>query len=149
MMHDLSALRWIESFFVWVLLFGPAAVVVIALYVAVPWQARRRGYSFWLWLIAGLVALSQPVTFLVLLALMPNRARKRLREKFRAELEAKLAARPASAVTTPAMATPVPAGSTAITGRSLGDLPTVAPREHSIGDEETRGPDQSARGNVS
>ena len=123
----------------WLILLGQGILVlVLAMYVAIPWQARRRGYSFWLWLIATFVAFN-PIIMLVLLALMPNRARKRLREKFRAELNAKLAARtgrplvPAAAVAAHSLA-----GST-MPERSLGDMPTVAPPDRSLGDEATRG----------
>ena len=115
-------------------------VVIAALFlsgiVIVAVQARGRGYSLWLWMAAGLLTIN-PVIFLVMLALMPNRSRLRLREKFRAELDAKLAGRknlpPAPAVG------PVPTGTTLTANRSLGDLPTFVPRDRSLGDEETRG----------
>jgi len=131
-------LPWLADYW-WVLPLALGVIVlVVAIFVAVPWQARRRGYSFWLWLITTFVAYN-PIIPLVLLALMPNRARKRMREKFRAELDAKLAARTGRPLV-PAAATPTHslAGST-MPERSLGDMPTVAPPEPSLGDEPTRG----------
>ena len=117
--------------------FGVAGVYLGSA-IAIAVQARWRGYSLALWLAAGLNSLN-PVIFLVVLALMPNRGRKRMREQFRTELEAKLAARtgrplvPATAVAPQSLA-----GST-LPERSLGDMPTVAPTDRSVGDEVTRG----------
>ena len=99
-------------------------------------QARRRGYSQGLWLLASVVVVN-PIVFLIMLALMPNRARIKLREKYRAELAAKLAARQHLPPVSDAAG--LPAASTQTISRSLGDLPTFAPRDKSLGDEETRG----------
>lgn len=126
---------------IFLLLLMPALLVVLwlAATAAVAYQARQRGYSFFLWFIAQIIMLN-PVIFLVVLALMPNRKRKILRDEFRAELDAKLAACSGSRLL-PSVATAVPssAGSTMPAERSLGDMPTMAPPERSLGDEETRG----------
>ncbi len=108
------------------------------MYLSIPWQARKRGYSYWIWQIACIANIALPIHFLVLIPLLPNRSRMRLREKFRAELDAKLAgiSRPQ---TSPSFTGPITPGSTATVDRSLGDMPTIVPRERSVGDDETRG----------
>jgi hypothetical protein len=117
---------------------GAVVVLFMALVSAiVAYQARQRGYSFFPWLIAGM--LSNPVFFLVLLAVMPDWARKRRRRKYLAELESKLAARPPVLPSTRPAAAPRAGKPLAVTPeRSIGDLPTVEPPERSLGDEETR-----------
>lgn len=112
--------------------------VVLSLIVAL--QAARRGYNVWIWLLAG--SLGNPLFFLVLLAIMPDFARKALRRKFVDELDQKLAALstflPVSdRLTEAAIASPVPTLS-APEERSVGDLPTTAPPQRSVEDEPTR-----------
>jgi hypothetical protein len=123
--------------------FVPLMLIILSplafLYISIPWQARKRGYSFWIWFIACVINLNLPIYLLVLLSLVPNRARKRQRLAFRAELEAKLA-KITSPVSVRAFGGPtMPPGSTATVDRSLGDMPTIVPRERSLGDDETRG----------
>lgn len=123
------------------LLVVPALVValLVGATAAVAYQAAQRGYSFVLWFIVSLVILN-PVIFLVLLALMPNRKRKQLRAQFHAELAMKLrTSRDAPRLRLLPGGLVAGGGSTAPVERSLGDLPTMAPRERSLGDEETRG----------
>jgi hypothetical protein len=90
-------------------------------------MAWRRGYNPLVW--GGtVVATSNPVLLLVLLAMIPNRARMKLREQFAAELDEKLArvgGRPAGAV-----------GGPAVRDRSIGDQVTQLP-QRSIGDDQT------------
>jgi hypothetical protein len=87
--------------------------VGLAIVVTVPRQAYRRGHGFWSWLFYQLVGLN-PIYPLLLLAVLPNRARMRLREQFAAELDAKLlAARPPAAATV------------AFPGGSVGDAVTA------------------------
>ena len=120
------------------IVFGVAGVYLGSAIAIAGAGAGQRGYSLALWLAAGLNSLN-PVIFLAVLALMPNRGRRRMREQFRTELEAKLAARtgrplvPATAVAPQSLA-----GST-LPERSLGDMPTVAPTYCSVGDDVTRG----------
>jgi len=125
-----------------VFVFALIPLLLVALWigamVAVALQARQRGYSFIWWFVAQ-AALLNPVVFLVVLALMPNRRRKKLREQFRAELQAKLAGMSGVRVVPAGLALPAPAGSTLPADRSLGDVPTILPPERSLGDEETRG----------
>src|SRR5262249_17673965 len=89
-MNSLSALAivFLITIAVIVLFFG--LFVGGAVIVAV--QAKWRGYSVWLWAAAGMLTFN-PVIFLVMLALMPNRLRIQQRKQFRAELKRKLAAR--------------------------------------------------------
>jgi hypothetical protein len=111
---------------------------IFFMFVSIPWQARKRGYSFWLWFAACVVTVNVPIYYLVLLAMLPNRRRLQLRQKFRAELDSKLA-NIAEPITIKSFAAPMPPGSTATVDRSLGDMPTIVPRERSLGDDETRG----------
>ncbi len=116
----------------WLIALGGAALLFLALISAiVAYQARQRGYHFIPWLIAGMLA--NPIFFLVLLAVMPDYARKARRRKYLAELESKLAGRskmlPPTACAAPSRA--------ATPQRSIGDLPTVDPPVRSLGDEET------------
>jgi hypothetical protein len=114
-------------------------------------QAKRRGYSFFVWFFAGLVAFN-PIFLLIVLASVPHRRRQKLRERFRHELDAKLAAAGAPAVAADRPVSdrslgdqptllPGAAASTADASapdRSLGDAPTVPPDARSLGDEVTR-----------
>jgi hypothetical protein len=62
-----------------------------ALFIVVPAVAAyRRGYNPVAWGLAGVFA-NNPLFVLVLLAMVPHRARLRLRERFTAELDEKLA----------------------------------------------------------
>jgi hypothetical protein len=119
---------------------GAAALTLVVLLVvafpfaaAVAVQARRRGYGFLAWLVGG--TLGNPVFFLVLLALMPDLARRALRRKEMADLEAKLAGRPRTLPPPPGPAAAVP--STLSGDRSVGDLPTALPPDRSLGDDAT------------
>jgi uncharacterized membrane protein len=114
----------------WILIGVTAIAVVVVLYwlTTVAGQARRRGYSFPVWLLACLVSFN-PLLILIVLMLLPDRRRQRLRKKERATLEEKLA-----------RAVPIP---TTVLGeyvprQSLGDRSTAAPPANSLGDEETQ-----------
>ncbi len=117
------------------LLFFPVAVSLavglgLALFGAVAWQAKRRGYSFWVWMLASVVSLN-PLLILLVLVMLPDARKKRLREKEMSNLRKKLAALP-----------PVELGgdALAVSTASLGDQSTTAPSAlRSIGDEETTG----------
>jgi heme exporter protein D len=132
-------------------LFG---VIPLALMCFLPaWQAHHRGYSFFVWLFVGMLAFN-PIFLLIVLASVPHRKRQTLREEFRRDLDAKLAAAGAPAVSLaprPAadrslgdQQTILPGASAATDGppvreRSLGDLHTNAPVAQSLGDQPTRG----------
>src|SRR5262245_4924647 len=107
--------------------------------VLVAYQARQRGYSFLTWMLAGM--LGNPLFFLVMLAIMPDLARKARRRQERADLYARLADRlkvlpAATAALPPPLPPPLPP-TTFVRDRSLGDQPTVLPPERSLGDEQT------------
>ena len=110
---------------------GVAVVgLVVAILVLVAWQARRRGYSFWVWLLASIVSLN-PLLILLVLVMLPDARKKRLRAKEMRALQNKLAA-----------LAPVELGRDvlAVPAASLGDQSTAPPSGlRSIGDEETRG----------
>jgi heme exporter protein D len=135
------------------LLFVGWFILILTLTCLVPAvQAKQRGYSFFVWLAAGVLALN-PIFILVVLAALPHRKRQRLREQFRRELDAKLAAagtpaaipvRPAAERSLGDQQTILPGASAATEGppvreRSLGDLPTMSPAARSLGDQPTRG----------
>lgn len=79
-------------------------------------QARRRGHGWVSWVVFSLFA-RNPVYPIILLALLPNKARMRLRDEFAAELDAKLAA----------AQPPAPAVTLDFPLHSVGDLPTRDP----------------------
>lgn len=97
-------------------------------------QAHWRGYNFFPWLFMGM--LGNSIFLLVLLAVMPDYSRKAMRRRFAEELEEKLRHKTASERIGPEDEKGTPG--VPVSERSLGDLPTVAPRERSLGDEETR-----------
>ena len=100
----------------------------IALVLLVAIQARKRGYSLLVWLLAGLAG--NTILLLVMLGVLPDFARKGLRKTEMEDLESRLnrkkVGKPAEA---PAQAADVQ--------RSLGDQVTALP-ERSLGDVETR-----------
>jgi hypothetical protein len=112
------------------------AAIVLMIFAIPAIQAKRRGYSFFIWLLAGLLV-HNPIYLLVVLATAPHRTRQKLRTTFAAELDAKIAA----------AGVPIPQPVRPVTERSLGDLATIdpattasrPPSERSLGDEETRG----------
>jgi hypothetical protein len=94
----------------------------------IPAQAHARGHGFMSWFIIQLLALN-PLYPLVLVALLPNKARNRLREQYAAELDRKLATSTSHDEVQPGSAN---------LQRSLGDAPTYVPVERSLGDQATR-----------
>jgi hypothetical protein len=109
----------------------PAALVALYSLLSgyVARQAKRRGYSFWLWFFANFVTLN-PLLVLIVLAVLPDVRKMALRRQLLAELEARLAAGPRPAA---------PTSGPAVPAYSVGDQPTVVPPHlRSIGDEETR-----------
>lgn len=109
---------------------GTVAVLGL-LVVAIPaYQAYHRGYNPVVWGLAGIVS-SNPLFILVVLGMVPHRARIRLRERYAAELDEKLAALGSA-----------PAGAAAGAARAdtftVGDEATRLPHR-SIGDDLTRG----------
>lgn len=104
--------------------------VAVGLALAVAWQAWRRGYSFWVWLLACIASLN-PLLILLMLVMLPDARKKRVRAKVMRELQMKLAALPPVELGRDAVAVPTAA---------LGNQSTAAPSGlRSIGDEETKG----------
>jgi hypothetical protein len=126
-------------------LVGLAGLLVVFTIFSIPaFQARRRGYSFLVWLLAGLLVFN-PIYLLVVLGVLPHRRRQRLREEFSRELDTKLTAVPAeTAVAIPERSvgdqpTSLPGQAVATTPpRSVGDAATAFPPARSLGDEATR-----------
>lgn len=70
------------------LVVGFVLLVLLAFSAVVAGQAHARGYNFLVWLLAGV--LGNPLLFLVLLAILPDHARKAQRYWLARELEKKL-----------------------------------------------------------
>jgi hypothetical protein len=108
---------------------GAMAVVGLLLMLIPAYQAYHRGYNPVVWGLAGFFS-SNPLFVLIVLAMVPHRARRRLRERYREELDAKLAAVGAG-----------PAGEPTRAARAdtftVGDAATRLP-DRSIGDDLTR-----------
>lgn len=74
------------------LLFGiPLGILILCLACVMPVQAKRRGHGFVSWFILQILSMN-PLYLLVIVGLLPNKAKMRQREVFAAELEAKLRA---------------------------------------------------------
>jgi hypothetical protein len=113
--------------------------LLLSLIVAV--QAKRRGYPVLAWLIAG--TLANPIFLLVMLGIMPDFRRKKLRKKETDDMERRLARRPNQPEPVPPEVSQTPGAPPGAVrrslDRSLGDQPTQWPqRERSLGDDETR-----------
>jgi hypothetical protein len=125
----------------------PIGLIGLAIFSIPAVQAKRRGYSFFVWLLAG-VLVTNPIYLLVVLGVLPHRKRQRLREQLRRELDAKLAAAaPAAVRAGPVIersvgdqptVMPGVAAATDVPLRSIGDAATVMPPQRSVGDEATR-----------
>lgn len=128
-MHPIAV--WFFEYW-WVLPIALFAALGVAMLIAVPLQARRRGHGFWSWFLLQIVAMN-PFYPLILVAMLPNKARLRLREQFARELD-QLLAKAESARPTPNQAVSAAGGAT------IGDVPTTGDvRNRSLGDDETRG----------
>ena len=139
---------WGVAIWVFVLLVSAGAFLVLLPFALVlAFQAVKRGYNGGTWCLAGLLSFN-PMFPLVVLAVLPHRARQARRLKETQALQDKLAAArspvgppvpgPASPPATP-LAVPSPARSTAdFPARSLGDEVTRDLPAVSLGDEITR-----------
>lgn len=127
------------------------AAFLLVLVLGVPWQAYRRGHGFISWFILQIVSIN-PAYPLVLIALLPDRRKSRLREEFKRELDARLGgSQPRTRTLTLESGKPlqsvgdlptagVSVGDLPTYGLSVGNLPTAAPAQ-SIGNAETRDPE--------
>jgi hypothetical protein len=122
-----------------VLAFG-AIFLLISLVVAV--QARRRGYPFLVWLVAG--ALGNSIFLLILLGIMPDFRRKNMRKKEMDELDERLLLVPrrlpgVEEISPPPDGLADRQGTTQdFQGRSLKGQVTTDLPQRSLGDEPTR-----------
>ncbi len=102
-------------------------VIYVSLALILALQARKRGHSLLVWLLAGLAG--NMILLLVMLGVLPDFARRRMRKTEMEDLESRLKRKPSG----PAEAL-MPA---ADVRRSVGDQVTAVP-ERSLGDVETR-----------
>jgi hypothetical protein len=100
--------------------------VLLVLLFSVPRQAWQRGHGFASWFVMQIIAVN-PVYPLVALAMLPDRAKSRLREQYTAELDSRLGTATGTRVRADA----------AVPSQSVGDLPTLAPPGRSVGDGPT------------
>jgi hypothetical protein len=108
-------------------------------------QAYKRGYNPFVWGLAGILAVN-PIFLLVVLGLVPNRRRMKLREEYAEDLDEWLAeagiAPPTAPVGVPVRDVSIGDEATRLPGRSIlrsiGDQATELPRDRSIGDDQTR-----------
>jgi hypothetical protein len=115
------------------------AALVLVVVLSVPWQAHKRGHGFLSWLVLETLALN-PIYPLVLLALLPDRSKARLRAEFARELDERLAGVIPPPTAPPTTGDPGHSGGGQLTtGGSIGDVPTAEPGR-SIGDVETQDP---------
>ena len=115
--------------FLGLLAFGLALLVLAVLaglLFGVPRQARQRGHGFASWFVMQILAVN-PVYALVAVAMLPDRKKARLREQYRAELDARLGS----------AGGPAAGPDAAVPQQSVGDLPTLAPRGGSVDDGPT------------
>ena len=110
----------------WVLPLVPLPLLAAAVALIVPLHARRRGHGFVSWFALQFVGMN-PIYPLILVAILPNKARMRLRDEYARELDERL--REAGLVPTRGGRLPGtgPVGDRStegLAGPSVGDLPT-------------------------
>jgi hypothetical protein len=118
---------WLAKYW-WTLPLFPLAAAVAAAILIVPFHARRRGHGFFSWFVLQFVALN-PVYPLVLVAILPHKARMRLRTQFERELDERLEAAGihpgrAADLSLPSSGTVGDRVTEGSVGPSVGDLPT-------------------------
>lgn len=137
---------WLADYW-WIFVLIPFGVAGLAIFSIPAVQAKRRGYSFFVWLLAGILVYN-PIYLLVVLGVSPHRKRQQMREQFRRELDAKLTGEAPATVAAGQIPErslgdhlTVPPGLAAATdgpARSLGDEATIMPPVRSLGDQMTR-----------
>ena len=116
---------WLAKYW-WALPLVPLPALAAAIALIVPVHAYRRGHGFVSWLALELVAMN-PIYPLILVAILPNKARMRLRAEYARDLDERLRragvtpTRPASAAGTGSV---VDRSTEGLGGPSVGDLPT-------------------------
>ena len=124
-MDDLSL--WLTLYW-WTLPMVPLGLLLAAAVLIVPFHARRRGHGFFSWFVLQFVAVN-PVYPLILVVILPHKARMRLRAQYRRELDERLEAagarpdRPAD-LSLPGVGTVGDRVTEGSVGPSVGDLPT-------------------------
>jgi hypothetical protein len=119
-MYDWLAKYW------WVLPALPIPLLMAAITLIVPVHAYRRGHGFVSWLVLEFVAMN-PIYPLILVAILPNKARMRLRAEYARDLDDRLRRAgvvPAGPARTPGPGSVVDRSTEALGGPSVGDLPT-------------------------
>ena len=114
--------EWLAKYW-WVLPLALVPVLAAAIALIVPLHARRRGHGFVSWFALQFVAMN-PIYPLILVAILPNKARIRLRAEYARELDDRLR----EAGIGPARAARFPGtgdrSTDGLAGPSVGDLPT-------------------------
>ncbi len=111
---------WLAKYW-WVLPLAPLPVLAAAVGLIVPLHARRRGHGFVSWFALQFVAMN-PIYPLILVAILPNKARMRLRAEYERDLDDRL--REAGVIPPRAVGLPGDRSPDGLAGPSVGDLPT-------------------------
>jgi hypothetical protein len=116
---------WLAKYW-WALPLAALPVLAAAIALIVPLHARRRGHGFVSWFVLQFVGMN-PIYPLILVAILPNKARMRLRAEYARDLDDRL--RRAGVI--PGRAAGIPDTGSAgdrptegLTGPSVGDMPT-------------------------
>src|SRR5262245_58179910 len=108
---------WLAKYW-WLLPLAPLPVLAAAAALIVPLHARRRGHGFVSWFVLQFIVLN-PIYPLILVAVLPNKARMRLRAEYEQDLDDRL--REAGVIPRRAVGL---VGPGSVEDRSVGDLPT-------------------------
>jgi hypothetical protein len=111
---------WLAKYW-WVLPLAPLPILAAAVGLIVPLHARRRGHGFVSWFALQFVAMN-PIYPLILVAILPNKARMRLRAEYEQDLDDRL--REAGMIPPRAVGLPGDRSPDGLAGSSVGDLPT-------------------------
>jgi hypothetical protein len=163
-MNDFDTLTRNFGWVIWVMvlvMFFLGSLVLWGI-LGVPIQAARRGQGFIGWFLLQCVSLN-PLYPMILVAMLPNRSRDRMRRQFASEIDQLLeetgadlpvlsrdeqSHRPDRSIgdaPTAASIGDMPTGDP-VRQRSIGDMPTRDPVERSIGDMPTRDPAERSIG---
>src|SRR5918993_1915036 len=102
------------------------AVLAAAIALIVPLHARRRGHGFVSWFALQFVAMN-PIYPLILVAILPNKARMRLRAEYERELDERLREAgivPARVGRFPGTGSVADRSTDGLASPSVGDMPT-------------------------
>jgi hypothetical protein len=116
---------WLAKYW-WALPLLLLPVLAAAIALIVPLHARRRGHGFVSWFVLQFVGMN-PIYPLILVAILPNKARMRLRAEYARDLDERLRQAgvvPGRAAGAPGTGPTADRSTEGLAGPSVGDLPT-------------------------